>query len=297
MPTFSLPETVFSFGGDEFIYAEITRDMKVESNLKALAVTKELRDRNIPGISDVVSSNASYLVRYNPEVISGKDLVDYLKEIDYTKSDPANLGISVRMLEIPVWYDDPVTRECTNRFIDRHPDPSLSNLEFCMKMNGFSDKEAFIEHHSSIPYLITMLGFMPGTAWQFPLGLKEQEMIQAPKYKSPRTDTPERSVGVGGAFTVIYPVRGSGSYQLIGRSAVPVYDSSQKLADLQDTSFLARLGDLWKYRPVNESEYMRIRKEIKDGTYRFNKKDIELSPLEYVNKGKKYIQELMEDIQ
>ncbi|WP_240374094.1 5-oxoprolinase subunit B family protein [Bacillus piscicola] len=292
---FSLPETTFSFGGDEYIHAEITRDMKIESNFKALAVTKELKRRNIPGIQDVVSSNASYLVRYNPDIISGKDLVEYMREIDFTKSDPAKLDLSVRLIEIPIWYDDPITAEYSARYKDRHPDPTRSNFEFCMKVNGFTDKQAFIEHHSSSPYLVTMIGFLPGTAWHFPLGLQSKEVIQAPKYNSPRMETPERSIGIGGAFNVIYPANGSGSYNLVGMSAVPVFDMSKRLPCLEDSPFLARLGDIWKYRPIEESEYCHIRSKVEDGTYRFNIRNIHLSPLEYVNRGKDYIQELLED--
>lgn len=292
---FNLPETHFNFGGDEYIYAEISRDMRIESNFKALAVTDELRKRDIPGIIDIVPSNSSYLVRYNPDIISARDLLDYLKDIDLTKSDPTKLHFSVRIVEIPAWYDDPVSEEFSYRFRNRHPAPELSNFEFVMKVNGYSDKEAFIRAHSDTPYLITMVGFLPGTAWHFPLGLKPQEIIQAPKYNSPRTETPERGMGLGGAFNVIYPVSGPGSYQLIGRSAVSVFDQKKQLEDLKETSFLARPGDIWKYRPINESEYNHITNEVKMGTYRFKMKEIELSPLEYAEKGKQYIQELMED--
>lgn len=291
---FTLPETNFHFGGDEYIYAEISSDMRVESNFKALAVTAELRKRNIPGIIDIASSNASYLVRYNPDMISARDLLDYLREIDLTKSDPKELNLSVRMVEIPVWYDDPITREYSRRFKNRHESPELTNFEYVMRYNGFHDKEAFIEKHSSTPYLITMVGFLPGTAWHFPLGVEKSDMIQAPKYASPRTQTPARSIGIGGAFNVIYPVNGSGSYQLIGMSAVPVTDIENLLPQV-DSHFLARPGDIWKYRPIDESEYKQIRADVEGGTFTYRIKQIELSPLEYVEKGNDYIRELTGD--
>ncbi|WP_342626534.1 carboxyltransferase domain-containing protein [Brevibacillus massiliensis] len=87
---FTLPETRFDFGGDEYIYAEISRDMSEESNFKALAITNELRRRQIPGILDICPSNAYYLVRFDPEVISANDLLEYLKEINITKSNPSH---------------------------------------------------------------------------------------------------------------------------------------------------------------------------------------------------------------
>lgn len=292
---FNLPETHFNFGGDEYIYAEISRDMRIESNFKALAVTDELRKRNIPGILEIVPSNSSYLVRYNPDIISARDLLDDLKEIDLTKSDPKKLHFSVRIVEIPAWYDDPVSEEFSFRFRNRHPAPDISNFEFVMRVNGFTDKDEFIQRHSETPYLITMVGFLPGTAWHFPLGLEPNEIIQAPKYNSPRTETPERGMGIGGAFNVIYPVNGPGSYQLIGRSAVSVVDPTNQLEDLKEASFLARPGDIWKYRPIHESEFHKIESDVKAGNFRFKMKEIDLSPLEYAEKGKQYIQEIMGD--
>jgi len=291
---FNLPETRFNFGGEEYIYAEISRDMRIESNFKALAITNELRNRNIPGIIDIVSSNASYLVRFNPDIISAKDLLEYLKEIDLKKSDPKNLELKARIVEIPAWYDDPMSKEYSFRFKSRHPAKDLSDFEYVMKVNGFKCKEEFIEYHSKTPYLVTMVGFLPGTAWHFPLGLRGDEILQAPKYLSPRTETPERGIGIGGAFNVIYPVNGPGSYQLIGSAAVPVVDQSS-VEGGSETAFLARPGDIWTYNPINESQYNEILQEVRNGTYEYKMKQVNLSPLQYVENGKSYVHELMRD--
>lgn len=296
MSLFTLPETKFDFVGDEYIYAEISIDMSEDSNFKALAITNELRSRNIPGIEDICPSNASYLIRFDPEVISALDLLEYLKAIDITKSNPSELNLAVRIVEIPIWYDDPITNEHSKRFRERNMiKDNISNFNLVMKVNGYTEKEKFIEAHSSSPYLITMIGFIPGTAWGYPLGLEKKEIIQTPKYISPRPNTPSLAVGLGGAFTVIYPLDAPGSYQLIGLSAVPVFDQEQRLADFKDTMFLARPGDIWKYRPVNEQEYTTIREQVKQGIYRFRMKSINFSAEEYFEKRKVYIQKIMED--
>ncbi|MCM3622396.1 carboxyltransferase domain-containing protein [Brevibacillus borstelensis] len=293
---FTLPETRFDFGGDEYIYAEISRDMSEESNFKALAITSELRRRQIPGILDICPSNSSYLIRFDPEVIPAANLLDYLKEIDMTKSNPAALNLEVRIVEIPIWYDDPITREYSRRFQERNIiKENISNFELVMKLNGFKEKEAFIEAHSRSPYLISMMGFIPGTAWEYPLGLRKDQIIQTPKYASPRTDTPGRAVGLGGAFTVIYPLSAPGSYQLIGMAAVPVFDQSGKLEDLRDSFFLARPGDIWKHHPVEEREYKQILSQVEAGTYRYRMKYVDFSPEEYFAKREAYIKQVMED--
>ena len=291
---FTLPETRFDFAGDEYIYAEISREMSSESNFKALAITNELRRRKIPGIMEICPSNASYLVRFNPDIISEHDLLEYLKEIDITKSNPAELNLHVQIVEIPTWYDDPITQEFSRRFKSRHQEPELTNFEYVMKINGYKDKEAFIEAHSHMPYMISMMGFTPGGTWAFQLGVPRENMIQTPKYRSPRTETPVRSIGLGGAFTFVYTDPGPGSYQLIGISAAPVTYREQLLDDLKERVFLARPGDIWKFRSIDEREYNRIREEVQQGTYKYRMKEVVFSPEEYLRKTKTYIEHLME---
>lgn len=292
---FTLPETKFHYAGDEYIYAEISRDMSAESNFKALAITNELRHRNIPGITEICPGNASYLIKFNPDVIASHDLVDYLRDIDITKSQSPQLDLSIRIVEIPTWYNDPITREYSLRFANKHPEPAISNFEFVMKINGYTDESVFIEAHSAMPHLVTMIGFTPGLAWGFPLGTNREQIIHSPKYLSPRTDTPRQAIGLGGAFTVVYPVSGPGSYQLIGMSAIPVYDPDQKVPELKDSLILARPGDLWKYRPIDESEYNQIVEDVSAGTYQYRIKNVEFSVATYLSRGRHYIQELMGD--
>ncbi|OZI13554.1 allophanate hydrolase [Bacillaceae bacterium SAS-127] len=288
------PETRFDFCGDEYIYAEISKEMRIESNFKAISITNELRKRQIPGIVEIYPANASYLIRYNPNEVSPHDLLAYLQEVDREKSKRSELNFDSRLIEIPVWYDDHVTKEAISKDQHRHQEPDRSNFDFVMAMNGFTDKERFIEDHSAQPYFVTSLGFKPGTAWTFPLGVENEQVIQAPKYTSPRAKTPREAVGVGGAFTVVYPTQSPGSYQLIGLSAVPVYDPTQSLEMFQESFFLARPGDLWKYRPVSEAEYRNIREEVHKHTYQYKVKHVPFSGEEYDEKRAAYISQIME---
>lgn len=288
------PETKFDFCGDEYIYAEISTEMRIESNFKVISITNELRKREIPGMIEIYPGNASYLIRYDPNAISPHHLLDYLREIDQQKSEGSELSFNSRIIEIPVWYNDSNTKKTAEKYQHLQPEAGGDDFTYVMKANGFTEKDTFITAHSSTPYFITSLGFQPGTAWGFPLGVAQDKIIQAPKYKSPRAFTPSRALGIGGAFTVVYPSDSTGSYQLIGMSAVPVYDPSQSLSIFQDSFFLAKPGDLWKYRPVTEAEYYNIREEVKKRTYRFKVKPIRFFAEQYDEKGSHYILELME---
>ncbi|MDN4523903.1 5-oxoprolinase subunit B family protein [Fictibacillus fluitans] len=293
---FTLPKTRFHFSGDEFIVAEISREMNAESNFKALAITNEVRNRNIPGVIEVYPANASYLVRYDPDVVSPYDLLDYLKDIDITKSDIGQLNFQSKMIEVPVWYDDPVSAEFSRRFSDRNPKDAadVTDFEYTMQLNGYRDKERFIEAHSKYPHLVTMLGFNPGLTWSYPLGPAKEEVIHALKYASPRTDTPKGALGIGGVFSVIYPLSSPGSYQLIGASAVPVYDQKQQLSDFKSSIILVRPGDLWKFKSVDEKEFVAIKKQVEEKSYRYKVKEVAFSAEDYVRSGRSYIENMME---
>ncbi len=288
-------ETKFDFCGDEYIFGEISREMKIESTLKALSITKELSKRNIPGIIEIYPNNTSYLVRYDPNIISPHHLLDYLRDVDRMKNEEESLIVDSKIIEIPVLYDDEETRKISLQYCHHHGESEESNFDFVMKLGGFKSVEEVIKRHSDQLYLVTAIGFKPGTAWCFPLSGSKSDMIEVPKYKSPRPFTPERAVGLGGVFTVVYPSESPGSYQLIGRSAVPVYDVYQRLAPFNESFVLARPGDLWKYRPVSKAEYRNIREEVINGTYEYKIKPVSFSAAKYNEMGTAYTDQLKEE--
>jgi urea carboxylase len=107
--------------------------------------------------------------------------------------------------------EDPWTHETLMRFRDRHQDPNATDLEYSARINGFGSKEDFIEALLGSPWLVTMIGFVPGLPWCYQL-VPPEEQIEVPKYVRPRTYTPERAFGFGGGFAVVYSVEGAGGY-------------------------------------------------------------------------------------
>src|SRR5699024_4249856 len=58
----ALPPARYDYGGDEFIFVELSEEMSMEANIKATLITQELSNRGLDGIIDICPSNASYLV-------------------------------------------------------------------------------------------------------------------------------------------------------------------------------------------------------------------------------------------
>ena len=258
----------FSFGADEFLFVELSEEMSLETTLRVIAITDELRRTKVPGLVDICPAHVSYMLRVDADVLDPRELVPLVRDVHRRCGDSSRLTIRARLIELPVLYDDPWTRETLMRFRDRHQAPDLTDLAYCARVNGFKDPEELVAAHSADPFIATFIGFMPGNAESYQLVPRERQ-LEAPKYLRPRTDTPARALGHGGAFTTIYPVRGAGGFQLLGRCAVPVFDPERRLPDFDGEMVLPRAGDIFKYRPVTEEEYHQIRSLVRDGSYRY----------------------------
>lgn len=278
----ALPPARYEYGGDEFIFVEIAEEMSMEANIKAMLITQELTERQLDGIVDICPSNASYLVRFDPDVIAPTDLMALLQELESKFSEvPQDFTLQTRVVDVPVLYDDPWTHEALMRFRDRHQDPESTDLEYGARTNGFDSVQAFIDHLAGNPWIVTMLGFVPGLPFCYQLEPRERQ-VQVPKYVRPRTFTPERAFGIGGAFSVVYPVQGAGGYQLYGMSATPVLNVRQDHPDFDHSIVFPRAGDILRYRAVDRTEFDETRTQVESGAFRYRQHDVEFSPAAFL---------------
>jgi len=255
----------YSFGGDEHVFVEIDEEMSLEAFFKGMAICTALEKRRIPGVSEVCPSNASYLVRFDPDVIAPDKMLSTLKEIE-AQIGGADLELPTRIIEIPVLYNDPWTRETLMRFRERHQDPKSTDIEYAARINGYGSVDAFVAAHSGAPWFVSMVGFVAGLPFLFQM-VERQKQIEVPKYLRPRTDTPKLTVGHGGCFGCIYSVRGAGGYQMFGITPAPIYDPAQKLPYLKDFMVFFRPGDIVKWKPISREEYDRDVKAVEAGTF------------------------------
>ena len=124
----------YSWGGDEFVFVELAEDMSLQANFKAVAITNLLRSERPDGILEICPANASYQVRYDPDVLDPHALMAQLTELETRVGDALGVTLDCRVVEIPVLYQDPWTTETLMRFRDRHQDPEATVLSFAMTM-------------------------------------------------------------------------------------------------------------------------------------------------------------------
>jgi urea carboxylase len=137
-----------------------------------------------------------------------------------------------------------------------------------------------------------MIGFVPGLPFTFQLTSQDKQ-IEVPKYVRPRTFTPERAFGFGGAFAVIYPVQGAGGYQLFGTAAAPILDVEQKLPDFEDSMVYFQQGDILRFRNITMEEYEDIRKEVEAGRFQYHTRELTFTPKEVMRDPEEFAGKVM----
>lgn len=267
-------ESRYSWGGDEHLDVQISEAMTLEANFTAMAMSNALSQMSIPGVIDICPANASLLLRFDPDVVDPRRLEVTVRQIEKEVRAAPSHSLKTRIFEVPVWYGDPITEGTGARFREGHQRPEGTDLEFAALENGLDSVQAFIDRHSSSPWITSMVGFVSGLPFMFQL-VERDRQLEVPKYLRPRTDTPALTVGHGGCFACIYSVRGAGGYQMFGITPVPIFDPAQRLPDFADFMVFFKPGDIVKFRPIDEAEYGRIRGEVDAGTYRYRQAPVE----------------------
>lgn len=258
-------KTRYTYGGDEHIYVEMDDEMSLDAFFKSLSMSNAVRDADIDGVTEICPANASFQVKFDPDVISPDQMMERIRNLEH-KAEDADKRLKTRIIEIPVYYQDPWTHETLMRFRERHQDPDGTDLDYAARINGYDSAEAFIEAHHSQPWFVSMVGFVAGLPFLYQLVARDKQ-LQVPKYLRPRTDTPKQTVGYGGCFSCIYSVRGAGGYQMFGITPMTIFDPTQQVSYLRDFMVFFKPGDIVKWKPIDRAEYDRILAEVDAGTY------------------------------
>ena len=264
----------YSWGGDEFLFVEIDESMSLEGYFLVGTLAAAVAAEGIPGITDICPTNASLLLRYDPDVTSPHVLQDKIQELETGVRATSSQTSQARVFEVPVWYDDPFTSEVGQRFRANHQTPDKTDLDFAAEVNNLAGAQEFIDRHHGTPWMVTAVGFVAALPFMYQMTPRSSQ-LEVPKYLSPRTDTPALTVGHGGCFSVIYSVQGAGGYQMFGIAAAPVFAPNSALADFQDSMVLFRSGDIVKFKPIAEDEYRVIQKQCEEGSFRYKRTEVQ----------------------
>lgn len=231
-------EPRFLSGGDKAIFVEFGDAIAPELNRRVRNLMLTVQAKKISGVIETVPTYRSLLVYFDPRQISAKKL----RETLYSLTQPlAESGLpKPKLIEIPTAYGG-----------EYGPD-----LEFVAAYNGLSVPEV-VEIHIGTPYLIYMIGFVPG----FPYLGGMSPRIVTPRMETPRAKITAGSVGIAGNQTGIYPVESPGGWRLIGRTPLKLFDPSR------EPLALFQAGDYLTFVSITPEEFSSIKEAVEQQTY------------------------------
>jgi urea carboxylase len=269
----------YSFGGDEHLFVECSDEMSMEAFFKSLSMTSAIRDSAIKGVTEICPANASFQIKFDPDVIHPDDILKEVQAIEGAAGSAAP-RIKTRIVEIPVYYGDPWTHETLMRFRERHQDPTGSDLDYAARVNRYGSVDDFIAAHSGSPWFVSMVGFVAGLPFMYQM-VERARQIEVPKYLRPRTDTPKLTIGHGGCFGCIYSVRGAGGYQMFGITPMPIFDPTETISYLRDFMVFFRPGDIVKFTPIGRQAYDQAVEDVERGRFSPPIREVEFDLAEF----------------
>jgi len=222
------PKTISFLMGDRGLLLEFGDEISREINEKVrrMALALAIQAEAIEGIIETVPTYRSLLIIYNPTAFPIKDLKKRLELIEEgLQQTPLP---EPKLIHIPVVYGGIYG-----------PD-----LEGVAKYLQISPEEV-IRLHCSQPYLIYMIGFMPGYPY---MGELPQALV-IPRLKTPRLIVPKGSVAIAQRQTGIYSMESPGGWQILGRTPVELFDPEK------DPPALLQMGDVVQFYPMTEKEF------------------------------------------
>ena len=216
----------FSPLGDQAIVIELGQEINEQTEQQVRKMSALLESRPPQWMIEYIPAFTTVSIFYNPILATYESVKTQLAQL-LTRLDE-NLPVKSRTIEIPVCYGG-----------EFGPD-----LEFVAQYNKLTPREV-IEIHTAGTYSVHMIGFAPG----FPFIGGMSEKIAAPRRESPRLRIPERTVGIAGIQTGVYPIETPGGWQLIGRTPLRLFRPDH------DIPSLLRAGDKVVFREITPKDY------------------------------------------
>jgi KipI family sensor histidine kinase inhibitor len=148
------------------------------------------------GVVDLVPAARTLLITVDPDRTTPAAVERAVRAVDVRAQAPAGGAL----VEVPVTYDG-------------------ADLDEVAAGLGVTPAE-LVARHAARPWTVAFCGFLPGFGYLVQPG----GGWAVPRRATPRTAVPAGSVALAGEFSGVYPAASPGGWQLIGRTALDVFD-------------------------------------------------------------------------
>jgi len=183
--------------GDRALLVTLGHTIDPELLGQVLALDQALTVRPPSGLLSTVPAYASLLCHYEPDVTDAARLEASIHRLEGQLDASVPFG---PVVDIPTRYDG----------------PDLADV--ALKTN--LTPAGVVEAHAGREYLVYCVGFAPGFTYCGAL----PDQLAVPRLASPRLRVSAGSIGITGQQTGIYAVESPGGWNLIGRTALRLFD-------------------------------------------------------------------------
>lgn len=234
----AFPYKIYSCG-DHAITVDFGNVIDEAVNKHVLRLFTAIKEKNIPGVKDIIPAYSSITLVYDVVLVRRQTALTahgfIIQKLETILTEALDETLDAgRLIKIPACYESVYA-------------PDLQ--EMAMQKN--ISPEQIVQIHCSKQYRVYMLGFLPGFAY---MGIVD-ESISMPRRSAPRTRIPAGSIGIAGLQTGIYPMESPGGWNLIGRTALKMFDATRANA------VLLQPGDYVQFYPITTAEFNTINGE------------------------------------
>lgn len=192
------------FLGDEALVCEAPPPATLEVQRRIWAVAACARGWD--AVREVVPGMNNLTITFDALGAGADTLAAALEAAWHEAEGAAQAAQEGREVEIPVSYGGAAG-------------PDLAAVA---EHTGLTPADVAARHAAGV-YTVFFLGFQPGFAYLGGL----DAALHTPRRREPRLAVPAGSVGIGGEQTGIYPAQAPGGWQLIGRTALALFDPAR----------------------------------------------------------------------
>lgn len=217
--------------GEDAVLLQFDERIDAGINAAVHALAARIQARRPAGLVEIVPAFACLALRFDLDRLAA----------GHSALDAARACLAATRIDDN--DDEPVASPRLHEIVVRYGGDAGPDLPVVAEQAGL-DVETVIARHTGGDYQVAMLGFAPG----FPYLLGLDPALATPRRATPRTEVAAGSVGIGGAQTGIYPQRGPGGWQIIGRTDAVLFDAGRQLPTLLAPGDRVRFLDARKVR-------------------------------------------------
>ena len=215
--------------GDAAVYCDFGKDVNQEINTNVIKYFKNIKDKNIEGITNITPSYNKLIVSFDLTVTNYSKIKKLIENIEINdKSEKVK-----KLIEVPICCEN-------NLKLDDDRLEKILKIKFDKILENFFNKE----------YFCYMTGFIAGMPFLGDIN----EKLRAKRLETPRVKVPKGSVGLTEQFCNIYTYESPGGWNIIGNTPLEIFNKNN-----QEHPALINPGDKVKFKQISREEYDKIK--------------------------------------